>query len=301
MENVNLLVDAKNFCFRAGVVEDLTNKKGEPVYLLYVGLKMLRKLVYDYKPKRVIMLWDGGRSKWRIKNYPEYKHRSNSSGLERYDEIISQIDIFRKIILPMFPVYQWIKKGREADDLINAAVRGLYKKGGRSVIVSTDKDFYQLLHFADIYRPAKEDMYTEKDFEKEYGFSATGWTSYRAMTGDSSDNIKGMDGIGKVTARKIMIEHSGSIEEFYQSNPEGKIQKRAHSTDQLEIRARNEALMDFELYPYRDTLRKEFDTVLSLGPTILRVDDIKDYLFNNQFLSILKSYRAWIRPFERMV
>ena len=72
MEKLNLLIDAKNFCFRAGVVEDLTNRKGVPIYLLYVGVKMLRKLVYDYKPKRIIFLWDGGRSEWRKKLYPEY-------------------------------------------------------------------------------------------------------------------------------------------------------------------------------------------------------------------------------------
>ena len=199
MEKLNLLIDAKNFCFRAGVVEDLTNRKGIPVYLLYVGVKMLRKLVYDYKPSRIIFLWDGGRRKWREKLYPEYKKRGPTNFLgDRYDEIVMQIEIFRKVVLPMLPVLQWMKLGYEADDLINAAAKKLHERGEKSVIVSTDKDFYQLLDIAEIYRPAKEDTYTEEHFKKEYEFSRDYWVAYRAMTGDSCDNIKGVEGIGKV-------------------------------------------------------------------------------------------------------
>lgn len=298
-DNVTLLIDGKNFAFRSGVVEDLTNRQGEPVYLIYVGMKMLRRLVYDYKPKRIIFLWDGGRSKWRMKLYPEYKDRGKTSFLgDRYKEIISQIDIFRNTVLPMLPVTQWLRKGCEADDLINAAVKSLYIQGEESVIISTDKDFYQLLPYANIYRPAKEDVYTEKHFKEEYKFSPTGWVTYRAMTGDSSDNIKGVDGIGAIKAKKIMIEHGGSIEDFYNNNPNGKIEKKAHG--QIDIFDRNLNLMNFDLYPDKDALQKKFEKIFKKPSPTLSNDDLKEYFLKNNFISMLKSYRVWIKPFEKM-
>ncbi len=300
MEKLNLLIDAKNFCFRAGVVDDLTNKKGQPVYLLYVGMKMLRKLAHDLKPTRIIFLWDGGSSKWRRKIYPDYRVRSGTSGgLERYDDILSQIRTFENKILPLFPVYQWKKKYREADDLIHTAVMYFARAKQRSVIVSTDKDFYQLLPYADIFSPTKEKLYTKDDFKEEYGFDPKLWVRYRAMTGDSSDNIKGVEGIGKVTARKIMVDHHASLEEFYLANPNGKKEKKAYS--QLNIFSRNFELMDLASYPFQFKLAEEFASKVMDHRPSLYVENIKDYLLSNQFLSILKSYPSWIRPFERMM
>ncbi len=299
MEKLNLLIDAKNFCFRAGVVDDLTNKKGEPVYLLYVGLKMLRKLVYDIEPTKIVFLWDGGSSGWRKKKYPDYRIRSGSSDLDRYSDILKQIRLFENKILPMFPVVQWKLKYREADDLIHTAMNYFMAVGQRSVIVSTDKDFYQLLPYCDIFSPTKEKLYTKDDFKEEYGFDPKLWVRYRAMTGDSSDNIKGVEGIGKVTARKIMIEHHASLQEFCLANPESKVAKKAHS--QLNIFARNFDLMDLASYPFQKKLMMGFVWRVDGHRPVLEVEQIKDYLLVNQFLSILKSYPSWIRPFERMM
>lgn len=298
MEKLNLLIDAKNFCFRAGVVEDLTNRRGEPVYLLYVGMKMLRKLVHDLKPGRIIFLWDGGRSKWRQKLYPEYKQRSNTGGLERYDEIISQIDIFREVVLPMFPVMQWRNVGREADDLIYAAADILALRKECSIIVSTDKDFYQLLNIADIYSPTKEDLYTDADFEEEYGFGCDQWVTYRAMTGDGSDNIKGVQGIGEVTARKIMLEYGGSLEKFCNAFPKSKIAQRA--LEQQDVLCRNIQLMDFRKYPNCYKLMSVFSQRLDNFYPKLDISSVMDYLLVNEFLSILKDFPQWIKPFEKI-
>ena len=99
----SIIIDGQNFCFRAGVVENLTNKKGEPVYVPYVALKMLRGLVNRFKPKRVIICWDGGHSAWRKRLYPDYKKRKSEPTPEQKaarDEIFQQIRDVRHQIIP---------------------------------------------------------------------------------------------------------------------------------------------------------------------------------------------------------
>lgn len=293
-----LIIDGKNLAWRAGVVEDLTNRRGQPVYVPFVGLKMLHSMVKRFKPVLVVFAWDGGTSKWRREVYPDYKARKKvdvgEEGEKRRSEIFSQLTVF-KSVLSRFPVFQFSQESQEADDLIASFVNVLHGIVN-PIIISTDQDFYQLLDRAAIFHTAKETLYKKEQFEKEFGFTPDRWTEYRAMVGDASDNIKGVDGIGPKTAAQVIVEHGGF--EAYCETGTGKTKEKA--VRQTDVFKRNVCLIDLEAFPDSEELTDACRTKLSAYRPGLDKDWIQNYFVQNQFFSMLKQFPVWIRVFEQL-
>ena len=113
-----------------------------------------------------------------------------------------QITALRKEVLPQMGFNNIrISPGYEADDII-AQYALKYKK---AVIVSTDKDLFQLLtKDVSIYDPRAKKVFTKRDFIKRYGITPKQWPRVKAIAGDPSDNIKGIKGVGEKTAIKFI-------------------------------------------------------------------------------------------------
>lgn len=295
----NIIIDGQNFCYRAGVVDNLKNKRGEPVYVSYISLKMLRGLVEKFSPKRVIITWDGGHSTWRKFNYPRYKLKKpyKPEALRKRDEILSQINTVRTNIFSMFPIIQWRKVKYEADDLVYAIVKVLSNKSGNTLIISSDKDYYQLLPYADILSAITESPYTRRSFKKDYGFNSEYWPSFRALTGDPSDNITGVYGVGKKTALKILQENTPEV--FCSKWPEDPASKII--SKQMDVLIRNLTLISLNMFPDRVILKKEFRQLLKDFEPVLEEKKIKKYFVANTFVSMLREYPAWIQPFKELL
>ena len=290
-----LLIDGKNMAFRAGVVDDLHNKRNEPVYVSFVSLKMLRKLIDDFKPFLVLIAWDTGRSKWRQEKYPDYKrrHKKNSDSLGRWDEITGQISGFRNKVLPLFPILQWGVKDEEADDLICAAASALQPYN--PVIVSTDQDFLQLLNIADVYNPITKNRITTSTFEDHYGFSPDRWASYRALVGDKSDNIPGIQGVGEKTATKILHTYN-RVKDYADSDDKAKVRRKI--AGEYGRYRENLALIDLLRYPSHTKLRSGFLNLLEDFEPVLDKVQIQHHFISNSFQSLLANFVVWIKPFE---
>ena len=159
--------------------------------------------VYDF-----CICWDSKKS-IRKELFPEYKANRKAEddfSPEEWERYNKAKDITRKTILPYIGITNNFRQsGFEADDLIAKAVDNSHE----NIIVSNDRDLYQLLadngaRTCSVYHPMKKKMYTFQDFNEEFGIEVWEYVNYKALQGDSSDNIPGLKGIGPKKALQIV-------------------------------------------------------------------------------------------------
>ena len=159
--------------------------------------------VYDF-----CICWDSKKS-IRKELFPEYKANRKAEddfSPEEWERYNKAKDITRKTILPYIGITNNFRQsGFEADDLIAKAVENSHE----NIIVSNDRDLYQLLadngaRTCSVYHPMKKKMYTFQDFNEEFGIEVWEYVNYKALQGDSSDNIPGLKGIGPKKALQIV-------------------------------------------------------------------------------------------------
>jgi 5'-3' exonuclease len=178
--------------------------------------------------------------------YPNYKaNRANKTAFNRYKEFASLEDEqqsmkrqFGRMIeyLQCLPITTLAIDNIEADDAIAYIANEIFTEQENKVtIVSTDRDFLQLVNNRiSVWSPIKKKMYTPNIMREEFGIDAKNYLLYRALTGDKSDNIPGVNGVGLKTMIKrlpIITENKQlSVEEFveYASNVEKKY--KVHET-----------------------------------------------------------------------
>ena len=207
-----LIIDGTNIFYRAYVVNPSLSTDGRPVGGLVGFLKTLQKLVREMKPTKVFICWDGaGGSARRRSVVSSYKEGRKAIRLNRSDGVHMSLEEENKSKLEQMlrlleyidnlPVVQLIHDGVEADDMISIICREI--KGIQKIIVSSDKDFYHILDDETIlYRPIQAKFYTKKTLIEEYGIHPNNFALARAVAGDKSDNLPGVQGAGLKTIAK---------------------------------------------------------------------------------------------------
>jgi 5'-3' exonuclease len=210
-----MIFDGLNTFIRSFSATPSTNEDGEHIGGITGFLYSIGKCVRDFKPSRCIIVFDGvGGSKRRKKIYKDYKgNRANKTRLRRHDHHFANIEQeqeamryqFSRLVsyLDALPVTFLSMDGIEADDTI-AYIAQLYKEKSKKItIVSTDRDFYQLVNDQiEIWSPIKKKMYDTERVLNEFGVHPKNYVMYRSFTGDKSDNIPGVNGIGPKTLLK---------------------------------------------------------------------------------------------------
>ncbi len=214
-----LIIDGHAMIFRAYhamVNQNLTNSDGMPVGTIFSFYRMLAKLLQDQKPNYFLLIFDPKGDTFRNELYPEYKMNRGSTP----DDLVPQLEEIQKIALDIgMPVF--IPEKAEADDAI-ASVAKKYKDSDMELlIVSGDKDLYNILYpNVSLLRPKKgvsEFIQIKADYiHKEIGIRPEDIPEYMAITGDSSDNIPGVKGIGPKGAAKLIQEYK-DLESIYQN------------------------------------------------------------------------------------
>ena len=179
-------------------------------------LKSVRYTINRIKPTRCIITFDGkGGSKKRRKIFPEYKgnrrvkqrfNRNVDWGTAPQDEEQSmKLQLGRLIrYLEELPVTIMSIDYCEADDVIAYLTTSLLPKS-RIIIMSTDKDFYQLItDRVTVWSPTKKIEYTPEKIKEEFGVSSENFITLRTLEGDKSDNIPGIKGAGLKTIKKYI-------------------------------------------------------------------------------------------------
>ena len=209
-----MVIDALNAFVRAYIVDPSISTNGEPIGGVKGFIKILQKLCRDMNPDQIVVCWDGagGSNKRRAqnKNYKSGRKpirlnrgvRNMSLDEELENKIWQQTELFG--LLNHMPIIQFIFPEVEADDVISAVVQAPAYEGWQKVIISSDKDFLQLLSSDDVvlYRPIQKQFLNRIRVLEEYGIHPTNFAMARALVGDPSDNLPGIRGIGLPTVAK---------------------------------------------------------------------------------------------------
>lgn len=219
-----LLIDAMNLFVRSYCAYPSMSSQGHQTGGVVGFLKTLRKICSDFHPQAVYVCWEGGGSLRRRNIYSEYKTNRKPEKLNRFyeDDIpdtdenkVQQIAILAGLLAHL-PVCQVYVENCEGDDII--AYLAKYKfQDSKKIIVSSDKDFYQLLNDkTQIYSLHKKTIVTAEMVLDEFRIATHNFALAKAICGDTSDNIPGVDGLGfKTLAKKFPIfsgEHEILIE-----------------------------------------------------------------------------------------
>ena len=226
-----MVVDALNAYFRAYIVDPSLSENGQPIGGYKGFIKILQKLCREMRPDEVIIAWDGAggsqKRKATNKNYKEGRKpirlnrsvRTLTEDQELQNKIWQQCRLME--MLNEMPFIQIVSDGIEADDVISYAVQNHKYKGWQKIIVSSDKDFFQLCDDETVlYRPIQKTFVNKPRILEEHGIHPTNFALARAIAGDKSDNLEGVRGVGLKTVAKKMAffagEESVTFDELYE-------------------------------------------------------------------------------------
>ena len=180
-------------------------------------MNMLYRVQDEFMPDCTVIVFDAPGKTFRHELQSDYK----GSRKPLADDLRIQIPILQELL--RFCGYKVvIEQGVEADDAAASIARLVRSKGDEAIVLSSDKDLFQILgNGIKMLRPVKNgisgaELYDEDSFFNEYGFSPCSMPDYLAITGDTSDNIKGVFGIGETGAKKILAVYP-TIESVYNS------------------------------------------------------------------------------------
>lgn len=208
-----LLVDGHYYLYRSFyAIRGLTNARGEPTNAIYGFAKALRKMLADLGPAHAAVIWDRGLPERRTSLQPQYKKNRSSMP----DALRPQEDWLQKNV-PLFGPASLFLPNTEADDLIASYTRAARRQGQEVCIATNDKDILQLVgEGISVYSTSKEDAGSEgfallgpSEVETKWGVPPERIGDVLALTGDASDNIPGVPGVGMKTAGRLIREFGG--------------------------------------------------------------------------------------------
>lgn len=208
-----LIFDQLNLFFRNYIVNPSLSINGSPIGGLKGCFQSIQKIAREAKPDLIIVCWDGeGGSQKRKLLKKDYKAGRKPIRLNRnvrhmsdQEEVENKIWQQTRLIeyYNQVPIIQFMFKGVEADDIIAYLSHMKELEGAEKLIVSSDKDFYQLLSSKTVlYRPIQKEVLNEISIVEKFDIHPANFAMARAMAGDKSDNIDGIEGLGLKTIAK---------------------------------------------------------------------------------------------------
>ncbi len=202
-----VVIDAANCIYRAFfALPPLRNSAGEPTHAVLGFVNMLNKVIREEAPDHLVVVFDAPGRSFRHDLYADYKATRDAQP----EELSAQIPVVRALVdayrIPVLEV-----AGVEADDVI-ATLVARAPASWKVTILSTDKDLMQLVSDrVSLLDTMKDRRYRPADVKARLGVPPTQVLDLRALTGDPSDNIPGVRGIGEKGAAQL-LEQWGSLE-----------------------------------------------------------------------------------------
>lgn len=214
-----ILVDGNNLMFRSYYAtvysgSIMKNSKGLATNALYGFVSMINKIIDEEKPKYMAVAFDIGKN-FRHEKYQEYK----AGRKETPEDLKMQMPIARKILDAM-GIKHYEIENYEADDIIGSlAKRAEIDPDYVATIVSSDRDLLQLINEQVEVKLLKQKghiRYNKDNFKEDYGIDPIRIIDLKGLSGDASDNIPGVKGVGEKTALKLLQEYD-TIENLYEN------------------------------------------------------------------------------------
>ena len=268
-QNRLLIIDALNLFIRNYVVNPTMDSQGVAIGGSIGFLKSFQKLVRRTRPHEIIVCWDGfggsQRKKAKNKNYKEGRKplRFNRRMIELDPKQQEQNRIYQQVKLCEYlnelPIMQLSYDGVEADDVIAIIAKHKFYDKWQKIIVSSDKDFFQLCDKNTVvYRPIQDALETEKTITYRFGIHPNNFALSRAIAGDSSDNLKGVERVGL----KSIAKSFSFLSEAKQYSSDD-IFKACEETDKKKVIHKN-ILNQKELIELNYSLMQLYEPSLSL-------------------------------------
>jgi DNA polymerase-1 len=287
----NLVVDGSNLLWRvfwiAETRQKLVNSKGIWTGPIYMFLKSVKALQEKFKPNNTWVTWDkkihypstNFRKKLAPETYKQNRDDDKSKLIhEQHDELSKWLTV-----LGVKQIYPGVL---EADDIISWLVR---EKLTTSVIVSVDKDLLQLVddntHY---YNPIKKKLITSQNFVEEVGVEINEYNHYKALLGDKSDNVDGIQGYGVQRSAKLCKEGYEGIVQKLSEEDKQKFDKNLILTNLYSSYLKEEG----EAELYQEQYEKE---------QFIKADmkKFEEMCHEAEFYSIIKEIDKWKDSFSR--
>ncbi len=199
-----ILVDGSSYLFRAfHALPPLTNSKGQPTGAVYGVINMLNKLVEEYKPEHIAVVFDAKGKTFRNDMYEDYK--ANRPPMP--DDLRSQIEPLYELVEALgYPMI--IVPGVEADDVIGTYARQATEQKIDTLISTGDKDLAQLVNeHVTLINTMNNVVLDEAGVMEKFEVPPAAIIDYLALMGDTSDNIPGVPKVGPKTAAKWLKQY----------------------------------------------------------------------------------------------
>lgn len=243
------LIDASAFIFRAYYALAPMSSKGRPSHAVAGFASMLLKLLREKKPKSCVVVFDSKKPTFRKEIYSEYKANREVAPPDLSDQIVAVMELCRQA---GFALLQ--DEGMEADDWIASFVRNSFPDE-KVIIISSDKDLTQLVDSrVQMYDSFRNKVIDTSAIKEKWGVRPNQMRDLLALTGDSSDNIPGIPGIGPKTAAKLLTDYK-TIEGIYKNLeklPAKQKQKFEESREIVDLSMKLVSLKDDLEVPFKE-------------------------------------------------
>jgi len=201
------LIDGSSYIYRAYfAIRHLSNSQGMATNAIYGFTNMLLKVIRELKPDQLAVIFDSKGPTFRKEIYPDYK--ANRAAMP--EDLVPQIPYIKRVV-QAFNLPGIEMPGYEADDIIATLAKKFSAEGMEVTVVTGDKDLMQIVDdHIQLLDTMKDKVYGPAEVTERFG-GADKVVEVQALSGDSSDNIPGVPGIGEKTA-KMLIDEYGDVE-----------------------------------------------------------------------------------------
>ncbi|WP_115709421.1 DNA polymerase I [Legionella sainthelensi] len=199
-----ILVDGSSYFFRAfHALPPLTNSKGQPTGAVYGVVNMIKKLIKDYQPEELAVVFDAKGKTFRDEWYPEYKAHRPPMPQELSSQFAPLVELLEAMGIPVL-----IIEGVEADDVIGTLAIQATEQGVPVVISTGDKDMAQLVNeHISLINTMNNSAMDIAGVKEKFGVTPNQVIDYLTLIGDSVDNVPGVTKCGPKTAVKWLTEY----------------------------------------------------------------------------------------------
>ncbi|MEI8022743.1 MAG: DNA polymerase I [Actinomycetota bacterium] len=287
-----MALDGNSLAYRAffALPTDMVTASGQVTNSVYGFTSMLLTLLRDHKPDGIIVVFDRKEKTFRHEAAPEYKAQREAQP----DILYQQLDLIRELLNAM-GIVAIDAAGFEGDDLIATIAERAEKSGDDLIIVTGDRDNYQLVsdpHIRVLYNKrgvSDYALYDEAGIFERTGVTPKQYADYAALRGDPSDNLDGVPGVGEKTAAKLIVKYL-TLENIFNHADEQTPKLKQALIENRERVMRNAKLM---------VLRRDAPVEIDIHESVPkpRVDDVKKLFatfefrtMNARFIEALKHF-----------
>jgi DNA polymerase-1 len=288
-----MTLDGNSLAYRAffALPTDMATASGQVTNAVFGFASMLSNLLKEHRPDGIVVVFDRPEPTFRHLAVPEYKAQREAAP----DILRQQLGVIREL-LDALGVHTIDMSGFEGDDLIATIARQGKETGNDVLIVTGDRDSYQLVcdpHVKVLYNKrgvSDYAIYDEAGILERTGVHPNRYVEYAALRGDPSDNLEGTPGVGEKTAAKLVNSHESLVDIF--DNASKQTPKLRASLEE----SRERVLRNASIMVLKDDLEVALsDTDVIPAPNIDQLDRLLDFLeMRTMKKRLVEAFSPWV-------